>query len=65
MKFQLQILLNKKIVKAHHRIIMDHTQVEDLGQLRPRLLLKQEVHTTMGINMVIKQEAQEVHQQKL
>ena len=64
MKFQLQILLINKKVEVHRTDIMDNTQEVDLGQLKPQLLQKQKVHTTMDINMVIKQEVQEVHQQK-
>ena len=65
MKFQLQILLINKKLKDHRTDIMDNTQEVDLGQLKPQLLLKQKVHTTMGSDMVIKQEVQEVRQQKL
>ena len=52
-------------MKDHRTDIMDNTQEVDLGQLKPQLLLKQKVHTTMGSDMVIKQEVQEVSQQKL
>ena len=51
-------------MEALRTVIMDNTQEVDLGQLKPQLLLKQKVHTTMGINMVIKQEVQELHKQK-
>ena len=64
MKFQHQILLINNQVEALRTVIMDNTQEVDLGQLKPQLLLKQKVHTTMGINMVIKQEVQELHKQK-